>query len=162
MTCNAMAGSGERGRVRRRRSAVGGSVRARTGGRRSEAAVGALRAGRTRLDQDQEPRLLALGARARGCAEGSVARVRLSRTPTRMQARRDRREERVGGLDLAVSPYGLAHYVPGERGWIKTRNRAYLRYEIEREGALAPRDTRLTADVDCSSLTLGSAVFVVG
>ena len=54
-----------------------------------------------------------------------------------MQARRDRREERVGGLDLAVSPYGLAHYVPGERGWIKTRNRAYLRYEMEREGALA-------------------------
>jgi bifunctional non-homologous end joining protein LigD len=27
-------------------------------------------------------------------------------------------------------------YRPGERGWIKTKNRAYWRYEMEREGAL--------------------------
>ena len=27
-------------------------------------------------------------------------------------------------------------YRPGERAWVKTRNRSYWRYEIEREGAL--------------------------
>src|SRR5918912_1155991 len=32
-----------------------------------------------------------------------------------------------------------ARYLPGERGWIKTKNRAYWRYEMEREGALKAR-----------------------
>ena len=30
-------------------------------------------------------------------------------------------------------------YVPGERGWIKTKNRDYWRYEMEREGAMKLR-----------------------
>ena len=30
----------------------------------------------------------------------------------------------------------------GERGWIKTKNRGYWRYEMEREGALKVRRER--------------------
>jgi hypothetical protein len=33
-------------------------------------------------------------------------------------------------------------YRPGERAWVKTKNREYWRYEIEREGALKMRRTR--------------------
>jgi ATP-dependent DNA ligase len=29
-----------------------------------------------------------------------------------------------------------SRYVSGERAWIKTKNRSYRRYEIEREGAI--------------------------
>lgn len=34
------------------------------------------------------------------------------------------------------------YLVPGGRGWIKTKNRDYWRYEIEREGAFASRRPR--------------------
>jgi hypothetical protein len=30
-------------------------------------------------------------------------------------------------------------YRPGERGWVKVKNRAYWRWEIEREGAIRAR-----------------------
>jgi hypothetical protein len=30
-------------------------------------------------------------------------------------------------------------YRPGYRGWIKTKNRDYWRYEMEREGAISSR-----------------------
>jgi ATP-dependent DNA ligase len=33
-------------------------------------------------------------------------------------------------------------YLPGQRGWIKTKNREYWRYEIEREGARKIRRER--------------------
>lgn len=33
-------------------------------------------------------------------------------------------------------------YRPGERAWIKTKNRAYWRYELEREGAMDARRAR--------------------
>jgi hypothetical protein len=33
-------------------------------------------------------------------------------------------------------------YLPGERGWIKTKNRDYRRYELEREGAFNRRRER--------------------
>ncbi len=33
-------------------------------------------------------------------------------------------------------------YRSGERAWVKTKNRDYWRYEIEREGPFATRTTR--------------------
>ena len=33
-------------------------------------------------------------------------------------------------------------YRPGERAWIKTKNRDYWRWELEREGALTVARTR--------------------
>jgi hypothetical protein len=33
-------------------------------------------------------------------------------------------------------------YAPGERGWVKVKNRAYWRYEIERESAITARRPR--------------------
>jgi hypothetical protein len=33
-------------------------------------------------------------------------------------------------------------YVPGGRAWIKTKNRDYWRYEMEREGAFKARRER--------------------
>ena len=33
-------------------------------------------------------------------------------------------------------------YRPGERGWIKTKNRSYWRYELERESAISARRQR--------------------
>jgi hypothetical protein len=43
-----------------------------------------------------------------------------------------------------ASSHSSAPYprLPGERGWIKTKNRAYLRYELEREGAFKSRRER--------------------
>jgi ATP-dependent DNA ligase len=38
-------------------------------------------------------------------------------------------------LDGVVAKRLSARYLPGERGWIETKNRAYWRYELEREGA---------------------------
>jgi hypothetical protein len=31
-------------------------------------------------------------------------------------------------------------YLSGERGWVKVKNRAYWRYELEREGAVRRRE----------------------
>jgi hypothetical protein len=33
-------------------------------------------------------------------------------------------------------------YRPGQRAWVKTKNRDYWRYEIEREGALSVKRSR--------------------
>jgi ATP-dependent DNA ligase len=32
-------------------------------------------------------------------------------------------------------------YLPGQRGWVKVKNRAYWRWELEREGAIRRRRT---------------------
>ena len=42
-------------------------------------------------------------------------------------------------LEGLVAKRRSSRYVPGERGWIKTKNRAYWRYELEREGAIRSR-----------------------
>lgn len=39
-------------------------------------------------------------------------------------------------LEGVVAKRRGGRYLPGERGWVKTKNRAYWRYEMEREGAL--------------------------
>jgi hypothetical protein len=47
-------------------------------------------------------------------------------------------------LDSCLARTG--RYRPGERGWIKIKNREYWRFEIERESAIkkeAPADVRL-------------------
>jgi bifunctional non-homologous end joining protein LigD len=45
-------------------------------------------------------------------------------------------------LEGVVAKRRSSRYVPGERGWIKTKNRAYWRYEMEREGAFQSRRQR--------------------
>src|SRR5436189_4003637 len=42
-------------------------------------------------------------------------------------------------LEGVVAKKRTSRYVSGERGWIKTKNRDYWRYEMEREGALKAR-----------------------
>jgi ATP-dependent DNA ligase len=43
------------------------------------------------------------------------------------------------GLEGVVAKNGSGHYLPGRRGWIKTKNRAYWRYTLEIEAALNRR-----------------------
>ena len=44
------------------------------------------------------------------------------------------------GLEGVVAKRLDGRYVPGERGWVKTKNReTWWRYELEREGAFATR-----------------------
>jgi hypothetical protein len=38
-------------------------------------------------------------------------------------------------------------YRPGDRGWVKIKNREYWRYEIEREGAITAAKRRQRAFV---------------
>ena len=45
-------------------------------------------------------------------------------------------------LEGVVAKRRSGRYVPGDRGWIKTKNRAYWRYEMEREGAFKSRRQR--------------------
>ena len=45
-------------------------------------------------------------------------------------------------LEGVVAKQRRSHYVPGERRWIKTKNRDYWRYEMEREGAFNSRRER--------------------
>jgi bifunctional non-homologous end joining protein LigD len=45
-------------------------------------------------------------------------------------------------LEGVVAKRRFGRYVPGDRGWIKTKNRAYWPYEMEREGAFRPRRRR--------------------
>jgi hypothetical protein len=45
-------------------------------------------------------------------------------------------------LEGLVAKPRRSRYVPGERGWIKTKNRDYWRYAVEREGALKHRRVR--------------------
>jgi bifunctional non-homologous end joining protein LigD len=42
-------------------------------------------------------------------------------------------------LEGVVAKRRSGRYVPGERGWIKAKNRAYWRYELERESAIRSR-----------------------
>jgi bifunctional non-homologous end joining protein LigD len=45
-------------------------------------------------------------------------------------------------LEGVVAKRRGGRYVSGERGWVKTKNRDYWRYEMEREGALNLRRER--------------------
>jgi ATP-dependent DNA ligase len=45
-------------------------------------------------------------------------------------------------LEGVVSKPRRGRYTSGERGWVKTKNRAYCRWELEREGALRQRRVR--------------------
>jgi bifunctional non-homologous end joining protein LigD len=45
-------------------------------------------------------------------------------------------------LEGVVAERRSGRYLPGERGWIKTKNRDYWRWELEREGALNRRRER--------------------
>jgi ATP-dependent DNA ligase len=45
-------------------------------------------------------------------------------------------------LEGVVAKRRSGRYVPGERGWIKTKNRDSWRREMEREGALRHRRVR--------------------
>jgi hypothetical protein len=40
------------------------------------------------------------------------------------------------------SPHLPGPYRPGERGWIKVKNKMYWRYELERESAMSKRRVR--------------------
>ena len=45
-------------------------------------------------------------------------------------------------LEGVVAKRQSGRYTPGGRGWVKTKNRDYWRYEIEREGAFKIRRER--------------------
>jgi bifunctional non-homologous end joining protein LigD len=45
-------------------------------------------------------------------------------------------------LEGVIAKRRSSRYRPGERGWVKTKNRAYWRYEMERESALKARRVR--------------------
>ena len=45
-------------------------------------------------------------------------------------------------LEGVVAKPRRSRYMPGERLWIKTKNRDYWRYEMEREGAMKHRRER--------------------
>lgn len=45
-------------------------------------------------------------------------------------------------LEGVVAKRRRSRYGPGERGWIKTKNRNYWRYEMERESAMNHRRAR--------------------
>jgi bifunctional non-homologous end joining protein LigD len=46
-------------------------------------------------------------------------------------------------LEGVVAKRTRGRYTPGERGWVKTKNRAYWRYELERESAINKRRPRM-------------------
>jgi ATP-dependent DNA ligase len=45
-------------------------------------------------------------------------------------------------LEGVVAKRRSGRYVPGGRSWIKTKNREYWRYEMEREGAFKTKRER--------------------
>jgi bifunctional non-homologous end joining protein LigD len=45
-------------------------------------------------------------------------------------------------LEGVVAKRRSSRYSPGERGWVKTKNREYWRYEMEREGAFRVKRPR--------------------
>jgi hypothetical protein len=47
----------------------------------------------------------------------------------------------MGHADSCLARTG--RYRPGERGWIKIKNREYWRFEIERESAINKRRQRM-------------------
>ena len=40
--------------------------------------------------------------------------------------------------EVQGGPVSSGHYLPGRRGWIKTKNRGYWRYSLELEAAVRP------------------------
>jgi ATP-dependent DNA ligase len=44
------------------------------------------------------------------------------------------------GLEGVVAKKRSGHYLPGRRGWIKTKNRDYWRYPLEVQAALTRAD----------------------
>jgi ATP-dependent DNA ligase len=46
-------------------------------------------------------------------------------------------------LEGVVAKRRSSTYQPGQRGWVKTKNRDYWRYELERESAISVRRQRL-------------------
>jgi bifunctional non-homologous end joining protein LigD len=46
------------------------------------------------------------------------------------------------GLEGVVAKRLHERYLPGERAWVKVKNRAYWRYELEREGAIRSHQRR--------------------
>ena len=53
---------------------------------------------------------------------------------------------RERGLEGVVAKRLDSRYVPGERGWVKTKNReTWWRYELEREGVAREKATRQLA-----------------
>jgi ATP-dependent DNA ligase len=42
------------------------------------------------------------------------------------------------GLEGVVAKKRSGHYLPGQRGWIKTKNRQYWRYPLEVAGSRRP------------------------
>jgi bifunctional non-homologous end joining protein LigD len=54
---------------------------------------------------------------------------------------------RERGLEGVVAKRLDSRYLPGERGWVKTKNRkTWWRYELEREGAIVSRSEGLRSD----------------
>jgi hypothetical protein len=45
-------------------------------------------------------------------------------------------------LEGVVAKRRAGRYVSGDRGWVKTKNRDYWRYEMEREAAFSVKGTR--------------------
>jgi ATP-dependent DNA ligase len=45
-------------------------------------------------------------------------------------------------LEGVVAKRRGGHYKPGERGWVKIKNHAYWRHELERESAIHKRPPR--------------------
>jgi ATP-dependent DNA ligase len=50
--------------------------------------------------------------------------------------------QRHYSIPLTYMIFDVLSYVPGERAWVKTKNRDYWRWELEREGALKIRRER--------------------
>ena len=46
-------------------------------------------------------------------------------------------------LEGIVAKRGSGRYQPGQRGWLKIKNRAYWRYEMERESAIKTKRSRV-------------------
>jgi ATP-dependent DNA ligase len=49
-------------------------------------------------------------------------------------------------LEGVVAKKRAGRYLPGERGWIKTKNRDYWRWEMEREGAFNAASAAVRVD----------------
>jgi ATP-dependent DNA ligase len=55
------------------------------------------------------------------------------------------------GLEGVVAKSLRASYKPGERGWLKIKNRAYWRYPLEVEAAMRKRPSEVLHDLGCSA-----------
>ena len=59
-------------------------------------------------------------------------------------------------LEGVIAKGRSSRYVPGGRGWIKTKNRDYWRYEMEREGALNRRCAAVRLEAAGAERPVGS------